>query len=137
MSTKVILIADDDQADVYFLTKALNEALPGVSIRTVADGKETIDYLAGNGAYADRAASPFPAHMFLDLKMRIVSGFEVLQWLRAQPPEISRLSVTVISGSDLKVDIARVRALGADYIVKPIGYTALLAMVREFAKFFP
>jgi CheY-like chemotaxis protein len=136
MSIRVILIADDDAADVYFLTRALQEILPCFLVRSVADGKQAIDYLAGNGDYSDRTASPFPAHMFLDLKMPLISGLEVLQWLRAQPPEIGQLPVTVLSGSELASDIERVKDLDADYIVKPIEYSALRALVTEFKKRF-
>jgi len=136
MSAKVILIADDDEADVHFLTRALRETLPNVQVRSVADGKQAVDYLAGREKFADRAASPFPVHLFLDLKMPLVSGLEVLQWLRHQPPEIGRLKVTVLSGSELASDVEQARALGADYFVKPLEYAALLALVREFAQKF-
>lgn len=39
-----------------------------------------------------------------------------------------------MSGSELTADVEQVRALGADYVVKPVGYAALVAMVREFAQ---
>lgn len=133
MSGKVILVADDDESDVLFLTEALRAACPGVVVKSAADGKQAIDYLAGRGEYADRAAYPFPDHMFLDLKMPLVTGFEVLEWLRRQP-EIGRLRVTVLSGSMLEDDMERARSLGAEYIVKPIEYEALLAEMREFCR---
>lgn len=133
MSVKVVLVADDDEADVLFLTQALGTACPGVLVKSAADGKQAIDYLAGRGEYADRAAYPFPDHLFLDLKMPLVSGFEVLEWLRRQP-DIGRLRVTVLSGSMLEADMVRARALGAEYTVKPIEYDALLAEMREFCR---
>lgn len=136
MIDKVVLIADDDEGDVFFLIKALKEARPGIFVAAVADGQQAINYLAGHGKYADRTASPFPAHMFLDLKMPFVSGLEVLQWLRRQPQEISQLPVTVLTGSALGSDIEKVRSLGADYMVKPVEYAALRDMVRQFAQRF-
>jgi len=133
MSGKVVLVADDDEDDVLFLSQALGASCPGVTVKSAADGKQAIDYLAGRGEYADRGTYPFPDHMFLDLKMPLVSGFEVLEWLRKQP-EIGRLRVTVLSGSMLADDVARARSLGAEYIVKPIDYQSLLAEMREFCR---
>ncbi len=136
MNDKVVLIADDDEADTFFVSEALKKASPGVFIACVADGQQAVDYLAGPGPYADRSAWPFPTCLLLDLKMPLLSGLEVLQWLRRQPPEIGRLPVTVLSGSELASDIQQVRALGADYIVKPIEYAALRAVMRDFAQKF-
>ncbi len=50
----------------------------------VEDGQEAIDYLSGAGAFADRTAHPIPAVIFLDLKLPIKSGHEVLAWIRQQ-----------------------------------------------------
>jgi CheY-like chemotaxis protein len=133
MKGKVILIADDDEADVLFVTEALGTACPGVTVKAVADGKQTVDYLAGRGEYGDRGSYPFPNHLFLDLKMPLISGFEVLEWLRAHP-EIGQLRVTVLSGSMLEDDMKRARSLGAEYIVKPVEYDALLKEMREFCR---
>ena len=134
MSDKVILLVDDDEADLFFLSKALRRFSPDVLIACVSDGQQAIDYLVGQGKYTDRKAWPFPMHMFLDLKMPLVSGLEVLRWLRHQPPEIGQLPVTVFSGSELTADVEQVRALGAEYIVKPVGNAALLAIARDFAE---
>ena len=61
-----------------------------------------------------------PILVFLDLKMPVTSGFEVLQWLKGagiNPP----LYVIVLSGSNDHADRLRAKTLGAsDYMVKPI-----------------
>lgn len=132
--SKVVLIADDDEADVYFLTDAFKAACPEAAVRSVSDGQAAVDYLAGTGKYADRKAFPFPTHVFLDLKMPLLSGIEVLEWLRRQSGELGRLPVTVLSGSDLAADVEQARALGAEYAVKPVEYAALLAEVRGFCR---
>src|SRR3569832_747490 len=123
MKPKVVLIADDDEGSALILREALAASAPGVVVKTVVDGKQTVDYLAGHGAYADRASFPFPDHLFLDIRLPVLSGFEVLRWLRRQP-EIGRLRVTVLSGSRLDDDRTRARSLGAGVIVKPAEYAA-------------
>jgi len=136
MNRNAVLIVDDDETDVLFLADALKKTVPGLFVASVPNGQQAIDYLAGRGKYADRTAWPFPTHMFLDLKIPLVSGFQVLEWVRSQQQEIAQLPVTVLSGSELASDIERVQALGADYRVKPIEYAALLALAREYAQMF-
>ena len=44
------------------------------------DGAQAIDYLAGNGPFADRSQHPLPALVLLDLNLPKKSGFDVLSW---------------------------------------------------------
>ena len=133
MSGEVILIADDDSADVYFLRQALKERFPDCAFFDVGDGEEAIDYLAGRGKYADRQAYPLPTQVFLDIKMPKRSGFEVLSWLRAQEG-MGRLQVTVISGSSLPNDENKARSMGADFYVKPIDYEGLQRIILDYCR---
>jgi CheY-like chemotaxis protein len=86
----------------------------------VEDGKAAMDYLAGQGAYADRVRHPLPAVVLLDLKMPFFSGHEVLEWVRTQP-ELSALKVYVLTSSGEMTDRDRVKKAGAEgYFVKPL-----------------
>jgi CheY-like chemotaxis protein len=132
MSAKrVILIADDDASDLFFLRQAFEERCPGVEIHEARDGQEAIEYLQGRGEFADRTKHPLPAEIVLDIKMPRRTGLEVLEWVR-QRPELRDLSVTVLSGSELAGDMEKARALGARYFVKPVEYAALLDFVSRF-----
>ena len=130
MIDRVILIADDDPTDREFFAQALQKACSTVRIFEVKDGEEAIDYLAGNGKYADREAYPFPSYLVLDLKMPRRSGLEVLEWLRVNLATRA-LPVTVLTGSGLQGDRDRVEKLGADYQVKPVEYSALEDIARN------
>lgn len=131
-STNVILIADDDTSDLFFIQQALAETCPAAKIMVVQDGQQAIDYLEGQGEYKDRGKYPLPTHMFLDIKMPKRSGLEVLHWLRNHPVNGQSLIVAVFSGSQISNDMEQARALGAEYYVKPVEYRVLLEMVREF-----
>jgi len=133
MATTVILIADDDVHDRRFFAEALTDVCPSLRILEVADGEAAVDYLSGNGKYADRAAYPFPDHLVLDLKMPHRTGLEVLEWLRGNPPT-RELPVTVLTGSALGSDRKRVRELGADYQVKPVQYSDLQEIARTLCR---
>src|SRR5258706_12776145 len=114
-----ILLAEDDENDVFFLRRALARSGLGNPLIAVRDGQEAVDYLAGIGPYADRASHPLPGLIFLDLKMPRMNGFEVLLWLSSRP-EFGELPVVVLTSSAQDSDIRKARELGADdYQVKP------------------
>lgn len=135
-STKVVLIADDDASDLFFIQQALAETCPAAKIMVVQDGQQVIDYLAGQGEYSNRGKYPLPTHMFLDIKMPKRSGLEVLHWLRNHSFNGQAPIVAVLSGSQISNDMEQARALGAEYYVKPVEYRVLLQMVGEFCKRF-
>jgi CheY-like chemotaxis protein len=86
----------------------------------VAHGEEAINYLAGNGEFANRTKHPLPNLMLLDLKMPRMDGFAVLRWRQEKSPALAGMPVIVFSSSDLAADVADAYALGANsYVVKP------------------
>ena len=79
---------------------------------------------------ASVAKGNLPDLIFLDLKMPVMSGFEVLEWLQQQT-FAPALRVIVLSGSNQQDDRQRAEALGAaDYLVKPISSEELTARLR-------
>jgi CheY-like chemotaxis protein len=117
-NAKVILVADDDENDVFFLRRAFAKSGLLHTIIHVSDGQKAIEYLLGEGIYADRKSNPSPDLLLLDLKMPRTDGFDVLATLRSLPT--LDLPVVVFSTSALLVDVQMAKKLGAlDYVVKP------------------
>jgi CheY-like chemotaxis protein len=115
-----ILVVEDSSDDAFFLNYELRKTGIETSVRIVEDGQEAIDYLSGAGKYAERKKFPLPTAIFLDLKLPILSGFEVLARMRVEPA-LSRIPVFVLTGSSEARDRARALELGArDYLVKPL-----------------
>lgn len=128
---KIILVADDDENDVFFLRRGFAKAGLLHPIIHVSDGQRAIDYLLGNGIYADRKSNPFPDLLLLDLKMPKADGFDVLATLQSLPG--LDLPVVVLSTSALIVDIQMARKLGArDYVVKPVDQDEMVKVVLGF-----
>jgi CheY-like chemotaxis protein len=118
MSTHCILQVEDSEEDVFFLQFAFKEAGVDALIQVARDGQEAIEYLSGNGPFADRTKFVLPSLVLLDLKLPRKSGWEVLEWMRRQPV-LKKMPVIVLSGSAQPVDIDRAYLLGANsYLVK-------------------
>lgn len=132
---KVILYVEDEDDDVFFMQHAFKKAGVSELLVVVADGKAAMDYLAGEGEYADRARFPMPSIVLLDLNLPIRSGFEVIQWIRGQPA-LRTLLVVPLTSSGSENDIRRAYALGANaYLIKPPNADRLTEMVRSFKEF--
>lgn len=129
----IVLVADDDANDVFFLRRAFQKAGISCSILDVPDGEKAINYLSGSDGFGDRGQFPLPAILFLDLKMPKISGFEVLEWLQKHDGAIS-MKIVVLSSSNLPSDMQKARSLGAhDYRVKPADIDDMITMVKDIA----
>jgi CheY-like chemotaxis protein len=130
-----ILMAEDDDNDVFFLERAFKQAQITNPIQRVRDGEEAIAYLQGEGPYADRQKYPLPRFMLVDLKMPRKNGFEVIAWTRQQPG-IKRLPIAVLTSSKEEPDINRAYDIGANtYLVKPVKFDDLLETVKTLSMF--
>jgi DNA-binding response OmpR family regulator len=126
----ILLLVEDDEHDTLFLKRAMDKVGMLVLVREVRDGAEALDYLAGRGAFADRAKNPVPSLVLLDVKLPKKSGFEVLEWMRSQP-EYRRTPAVMLTSSQSAADVSRAYELGANaYHVKPAGFDGLLELVR-------
>jgi|ERR1051325_9123676 CheY-like chemotaxis protein len=122
-----LLFADDDENDTYFFQLALEKADVLNPLLTFADGQLLINYLRR----PDRVC---PSLLVLDLKMPRVSGFDVLQWIRARPG-LGNFPVVVLSASQQETDLKKAFELGAtDYKVKPPDPAGLAAFVAELCE---
>jgi CheY-like chemotaxis protein len=126
-----ILVAEDEETDVFFLRYALRRAGLGHELVVAQDGQEAIDYLSSEGVYADRSEHPLPALVLLDLKMPRMTGFDVLEWLQDRH-ELRELPAVVLTSSLDESDRERAQRLGAaDYVVKPENVQGLVKVVKE------
>ena len=132
MQNRPILLVEDDANDVILCQHAFKEAGIPNNLLIARDGAEAIDYVAGNGKFADREQHPLPMLIVLDLKMPRVSGFEFLEWLREQPDN-QRFVVLVFSSSNIPGDIGRAYELGVHgFVLKPYTITERTAMWKAF-----
>src|SRR6267142_899156 len=118
----IILLAEDREDDVIIIRKAFAKSNFPCLLNVVRDGEQVIAYLKGETPFADRDQHPLPSLLLLDLKMPRKDGFEVLQWIRAQPAFFA-LRVVVLTSSRLTSDINLAYERGANsFLVKPADF---------------
>ncbi len=126
-----VLLAEDDPNDVLLVRRAFQENQTLNPVHAVGNGEEAIQYLAGEGQFADRSAFPFPALFLLDLKMPVKDGLEVLRWLHEHPDIPSKLPVVVLSSAELPNETQMAYAMDIQAcIVKPLSYSELREKIR-------
>jgi CheY-like chemotaxis protein len=114
-----LLVVEDNDDDVFLLRRALRGIPNQFDVQIAADGQQAVDYLAGAGDFADRAKFPRPALMLLDLKLPFLHGFQVLEWVRAQPAW-KELPVVILTSSAEERDQEQAAQFGVRaYHVKP------------------
>src|ERR1051325_2700505 len=131
---KTILQVEDDANDVFFLQKAMKKVGVVNPIQVASDGQQAIDYLRGDGKFADRLQFPLPCLVLLDLKLPHVMGLDVLKWIRQQPGPAIVVVMLTASGED--ADIAAAYRLGANaFLVKPSEANKLEDMAKAIRDF--
>ena len=130
-----ILLVEDDPNDALLVAKAFQKTLGGIPLQVVPNGQEAVNYLKGEGRYANRAEHPFPDIVLLDLKMPLMNGFDVLRWIRQQP-KLRRLPVIVLTGSVHDSDARLAYEIGANsYVIKPTDFNRLMETMKVLGNF--
>ena len=135
MKPAAILLVEDNAMDVELILHAFNEARLKNTIQVTRNGKEALDYLFGEGPYADRKRYPVPDIVLLDLKMPGIDGHEVLKRIKGAD-KLKRLPVIVLTSSADEGDRAMSYDSGANsYLVKPVSFDAFLEVVKKVSEY--
>ncbi len=131
-NANAILLVEDNEDDVFLMKHALRGAGVANPVFVVESGQQAIDYLSGARGYQDPTRYALPAIVFLDLKLPLMSGHEVLAWIRSQR-QLESLIVVVLTSSNEPSDVRRSYSLGANsYLVKPLTAQQLVDLAKAF-----
>ena len=123
-----ILQVEDSPVDQMMTAEALSEASPSTELRSVVTTREAVAMMSAGGEWR-------PSVLLLDLSLPGESGFEMLQFIKAQP-DLQKIPVIIFSSSKAQQDINRAYRLQANcYISKPAdfeGYLAVMALMIKF-----
>jgi DNA-binding response OmpR family regulator len=122
-----VLAVEDETADAEFIERVGSQSPLAASFRLLRSAEEARLYLDGEEPYADRSQFPVPNLILLDLKLRRMSGLDLLRWIR-QSSSHRTMPVVVLSGTADANALNRAYELGIDaYIVKPVDLKGLAA----------
>lgn len=125
MAPPVLLIEDND-ADILLFERAAASCASPFRLGIARDGEEALRALS-NGA--------LPSLILLDLKLPRKSGLEILDWLAARA-DLRELPVVALTSSSEAEDVRTAYRLGVKaYVVKPVGFEPLRALVGSVAEF--
>lgn len=132
MKLAAVLYVEDEENDVLFMQRAFLKSGIANPLHVARDGEQALAYLqvaSGSGE--------LPCLILLDLKLPLMSGFEVLDWIRNSQCFRST-PVCVLSSSDQPRDIERSKQKGADeYQVKPSSPSQLHSFAEWLRRRWP
>lgn len=131
MSSKTILLIEDNPSDIALTRRALEKARIANDLVIAEDGQEALDYLFAAGAHAGRDTSQQPMLTLLDLKLPKVPGLEVLRQIRSVA--ITRcIPVVILTSSNEEQDVTASYNLGTNsYIRKPVDFNQFVQAVEQ------
>jgi CheY-like chemotaxis protein len=126
-----VLYAEDDENDAFFMQRAFAKNKWAHRLRVVPNGRRAVEYLRGEGEFADRAKFPLPGIVLLDVKMPEMSGLEALRWIRTEH-QFDAVVIVMFTSSTQKSDVEFSRTHGANgYFVKPSNADMLARLVAD------
>jgi PAS domain S-box-containing protein len=118
----MILVAEDDETNFYFLNALLTMST-SAKILHAANGREAIELFKAN---------PNIKLILMDIKMPEIDGFEATRQIKLINKNVFIIAITAYAMSG---DEERIMASGCDgYLSKPINKKSLLEKISEFIK---
>jgi two-component system, response regulator len=128
---QTILLVEDSDDDAELAVRAFYRAKITNPLVRARDGVEALDYLFGQGQYADRDVRDLPAVTLLDLKLPRVDGLEVLKAIRADE-RTKHLPVVILSSSNEDKDrLGAYDHFANSYVLKPVDYDQFVAAALQ------
>lgn len=126
----VILLVEDNPADVLLTREALADSAVCVDLRVAIDGTEALEELRRN-SHQDR----LPDLVLLDVKLPGLSGHDLLRTIK-HDTDLGALPVVMLSSSKADEDVRRSYEEHAScYVAKPGGLDDYLDVVKAIEDF--
>src|SRR5687768_1862488 len=103
-SSDTILLVEDDESDAFFFKRALQKNNLPHRVHVAQNGQEAVNYMKGEGEFANRDQYPFPKFIITDNRMPMMSGSDFLKWLKGNP-QFRVIPTIVFGGSTSPADI--------------------------------
>ena len=125
-----ILMVGADRGEQLLIKEVFRELRIPDLLYIVRDGEEAIDFLKGEGGYADRKKFKFPTILLTELRMPKIDGFDLLLFIKRSNLIIIP-TIVLTSSSDVD-DVNRAYLLGANaFHNKPVELEGLLMVLKN------
>jgi CheY-like chemotaxis protein len=126
----VILLVEDNPADVLFFREALEETAIPAQLQVVDNGAAAMEYLCRQGLYADALC---PNVVVLDLNLPRKTGGEVLREMMAAP-RLNATPVAILTTSKSEAHLIANYSPGRClYFAKTENFDHLQDIIRQIA----
>src|SRR5690554_5423922 len=119
MPTAAVILCVEDEADLReVLVEEMRDA--GYQVHEASDGKEALVSLQQTR----------PDLIMCDIAMPRMGGYQLLQYIRINHPELADVPFIFLSAQDQVEQIVSGKHAGADdYLVKPVNFDLMLATI--------
>ncbi len=126
----VMLVAEDNPADVCFFKEAIEASRTSADVYVVDNGADVMCFLCRRSPYE---SAPRPDVIVLDLNLPLKSGAEVLEEM-ASDPLLSTMPVAVLTSSTTERIVCSIYPAGRClYFTKTDEFNELQNIVRKIA----
>lgn len=134
LSTKSILLVEDNQDDELLTLLAFKESNLANQITVARDGAEALDCLFATGPRTGQCPVE-PTLVLLDLKLPKIDGLEVLRQMRADERTM-KIPVVILTTSGEEQDLAAGYRLGCNsYVRKPVDMAGFMEAIRQLGPY--
>lgn len=127
-----ILLVEDNEGDILLTKDAFENAKIMNTISVVRDGKEAMDFLTNQGAYA---SVKLPDLLLLDVNLPKKNGHEVLQFIKGHT-DLKQIPVIMLTTSSSERDISLSYKNYANcYITKPVEAEDFITAISQIEDF--
>ncbi|NLI75148.1 MAG: response regulator [Candidatus Riflebacteria bacterium] len=131
MTTKTILLIEDNASDIELTRRALDKSHIANHLIVAEDGQQALNLLHGTADRPGLAPDRLPTLVLLDLKLPRLDGLEVLRHIR-NDPRTHRLPVVILTTSKEEQDVAASYDLGVNsYIRKPVDFNQFAHAIQN------
>ncbi len=122
-----ILLVKDNLAEVRLLKEFLQEVAIPITLHTVERGEVALAFLRHERQYAQ---APRPDVISLDLALRGMAGFQLLEEI-TNDPVLRAIPVVLFSRADYKKDHLVTAALVAANLTKSLGRAQFMKLLEK------
>jgi two-component system response regulator len=131
MSTKRILLIEDNKSDIDLTLRAFKKANIENPVVILEDGKEALDYIFSRDKYQNNTNLEDPELILLDLKLPIIDGIQVLKEIRSNE-KTRHYIVIILTSSKEESDLIMSYNLGVNsYIRKPVDFNQFVEVIKQ------